>query len=291
MTTYAETVIKYDDSKKDKIGRNLESKITFDDIVYNTSLFYTPVLKNSKEYKYIVSKVSKRKQYDKAQNKLVTCLESTAKYVKEILDESIVSLYLFVNEKGKATSDQASGTLQVVNNSTDDTAPSQAWICDLCRHAPDKKKKSAKSPVAPIMHLFEQIAYYVFEKSEIYLMVEKKETFLVGFYRDNYRFDVDETFSVINDNPNDKNKIVMKKTIMPDSNFRDFPFAELPTQRSRTKKKHSLDESSSNNKILGKKRGVESMYSAEMDMGDTFGGTFRRKRKTRRQRKTRDLRK
>ena len=286
MTTYAETVIKYNPSVADKVGKKLKSKITFDDIVYNTSLYYTPVLKDSDEYNRIVSKVSTRKQHDKAQNKLVTCLESTAKYVKGILDESIVSLYLFVNEQGKATSDQASGTLQVVNNSTDTTGPSQAWICDLCRHAPDKTKKSAKSPVAPIMHLFEQIAYYVFKKSEIHLMVEKKETFLVGFYRDNYGFDVDETFSVINDNPNNKNKIVMKKTIMPDPNFRDFPFAELPTQRSRTKKKLLLDESSSNNKILGKKRGVESMYSAEMETGATFGGTFnRRQRKTRRQRK------
>lgn len=291
MKPYAETVIDYDASVADKVGKELKSKITFDEINYNTSLFYTPVSKDSEEYNYLVSKMSKRRQYDKTQNKLVTCLESTAKYVEGILDESIVSLYLFVNEQGKATSDQASGTLQVVNNSTNLTGPTQVWICDLCRHAPDKTKKSAKSPVAPIMHLFEQIAHYVFKKSEIHLMVEKKETFLVGFYRDNYGFDVDETFSVINDNPNNKNKIVMKKTIVPDPNFRDFPFAELPTQRSRTKKKHSLDESSSNNKILGKKRGVESIYSAEMDMGATLGGTFRRKRKTRRQRKTRDLRK
>ena len=132
MTTYAETVIDYDNSKEDKIGRNLESKITFDGIVYNTSLYYTPVPKNSKEYKYLVSKVSKRKQYDKAQNKFVTCLGITAGNVKDILDESIVSLYLFVNEKGKATSDQASGTLQVVNNSSiDTTGTSQVWICDL----------------------------------------------------------------------------------------------------------------------------------------------------------------
>ena len=281
MKPYAETVIDYNPSVADKVGKELKSKITFDDIVYNTSLYYTPVSKNSKEYNHIVSKISTRKQYDKAKNKLVTCLESTAKYVKGILDESIVSLYLFVNEKGKATSDQASGTLQVVNNSTDVTEPSQVWICDLCRHAPDKTKKSAKSPVAPIMHLFEQIAYYVFKKSEIHLMVEKKETFLVGFYRDNYGFDVDETFSVINDNPNNKNKIVMKKTIIPDPNFRDFPFVKLPKKKSRTKKKHSLDESS-----LGKKRGVESIYSAEMGMGATFGGSFSgRQRKTRKQHK------
>ena len=281
MKPYAETVIDYDALKTDKIGRNLKSKITFDEINYNTSLYYTPVSKDSKEYNHIVSKISTRKQYDKAQNKFVTCLESTASYVKDILDESIVSLYLFVNEQGKATSDQASGTLQVVNNSTDVIRPSQVWICDLCRHAPDKTKKSAKSPVAPIMHLFEQIAYYVFKKSEIYLMVEKipkstEEPFLVGF--------VDDEFRVMNDNAN--KKIVMKKTIMPDPNFRDFPFAELPTQRSRTKKKHSLDESSLPNTILGKKRGVESMYSAETDMGATLGGSFRRRqRKTRRQRK------
>lgn len=271
MTTYAETVIDYDASKTDKIGRKLESKITFDGIVYNTSLFYTPVSKDSKEYKHIASKMSKRKQFDKAKNKLVTCLGITAKYVKEILDESIVSLYLFVNEKGKASSDQASGTLQVVNNSSiNTTGPSQAWICDLCRHAPDKTKKSAKSPVAPIMHLFEQIAYYVFKKSEIYLMVEKEEPFLVGFYRDNYGFAVDDAFTVMNDKKNDK--IVMKKTIVSDPVFADFPFAELPRQRSRTKKMHSLEHDT----VLGKKISVDS----------TFGGTL-----TRRQRKTRHLRK
>jgi|LauGreDrversion4_2_1035121.scaffolds.fasta_scaffold01043_10 hypothetical protein len=289
MTTYAETVIDYDASVADKVGKELKSKITFDGINYNTSLYYTPVSKDSKEYNHIVSKISTRKQYNKAQNKFVTCLESTASYVKGILDESIVSLYLFVNEQGKATSDQASGTLQVVNNSTDVTRPSQAWICDLCRHAPDKTKKSAKSPVAPIMHLFEQIAYYVFKKSEIYLMVEKipkstEEPFLVGFYRDNYGFVVDDAFRVMNDNAN--KKIVMKKTIVPDPKFADFPFAELPKKKSRTKKKLLIDESSSNNKILGKKRGVESIYSAEMGMGATFGGSLRRRqRKTRKQHK------
>jgi hypothetical protein len=271
MTTYAETVIDYNPSVADKVGKELKSKITFDGINYNTSLFYTPVSKDSKEYNHIVSKISTRKQYDKAQNKFVTCLESTASYVKGILDESIVSLYLFVNEKGKATSDQASGSLQVVNNSSiDTTGPSQAWICDLCRHAPDKTKKSAKSPVAPIMHLFEQIAYYVFKKLEIYLMVEKEEPFLVGFYRDNYGFAVDDAFTVMNDKKNDK--IVMKKTIAPDPVFANFPFAELPTQRSRTKKMHSLEHDT----VLGKKRSVDS----------TFGGTF-----TRRHRKTRHLRK
>lgn len=262
MKPYAETVINYDASVADKVGKELKSKITFDEINYNTSLYYTPVSKNSKEYNHIVSKISTRKQYDKAQNKFVTCLESTASYVKGILDESIVSLYLFVNEKGKATSDQASGTLQVVNNSSiDTTGPSQAWICDLCRHAPDKTKKSAKSPVAPIMHLFEQIAYYVFKKSEIYLMVDKipksaEEPFLVGFYRDNYGFVVDDAFRVMNDN--DKSHIVMKKTIAPDPKFADFPFAELPKKRTRTKKAH-------------------------LSLNSTKGGTFiRRQRKTRR---------
>ena len=116
MTTYAETV-----NKNDKTGRELKSKITFDGIVYNSSLFYTPVAKDSKEYKYLVSKVSSRKQYDKVKTKFVTCLGITAGDVKRMLDETIVSLYLFVNEKGKATSDQASGTLQVVNNSANPT--------------------------------------------------------------------------------------------------------------------------------------------------------------------------
>ena len=261
MKPYAETVIDYNPSVKDKVGKELKSKITFDEINYNTSLFYTPVSKDSKEYKYLVSKVSKRKQYDKAQNKFVTCLGITAGNVKDILDESIVSLYLFVNEKGKSTSDQASGTLQVVNNSTDVTAPSQVWICDLCRHAPIKTKKSAKSPVAPIMHLFEQIAYYVFKKSEIHLMVDKipksaEEPFLVGFYRDNYGFVVDDAFRVMNDN--DKSHIVMKKTIAPDPKFADFPFAELPKKQTRTKKAH-------------------------LSLNSTKGGTFiRRQRKTRR---------
>ena len=261
MKPYAETVINYDASVADKVGKELKSKITFDEINYNTSLYYTPVSKNSKEYNHIVSKISTRKQYDKAQNKFVTCLESTASYVKGILDESIVSLYLFVNEKGKATSDQASGTLQVVNNSTNLTGPTQVWICDLCRHAPDKTKKSAKSPVAPIMHLFEQIAYYVFKKSEIHLMVDKipksaEEPFLVGFYRDNYGFVVDDAFRVMNDNKNEK--IVMKKSIASDPKFADFPFAELPKKRTRTKKAH-------------------------LSLNSTKGGTFiRRQRKTRR---------
>ena len=276
MTTYAETVIDYDASVADKVGKELKSKITFDGIVYNTSLFYTPVSKDSKEYKYLVSKISSRKQYDKAKNKLVTCLGITAGNVANILNESIVSLYLFVNEKGKSSFDQASGTLQVVNNSSDATEPSQVWICDLCRHAPDKTKKSAKSPVAPIMHLFEQIAYYVFKKSEIYLMVDKipkstEEPFLVGFYRDNYGFALDDAFTVMNDIH--KSHIVMKKTIAPDPVFADFPFAELPTQRSRTKKIHS----SLHDTVLGKKRDIDSL-----SVGSTLGG---RQRKTRRQRK------
>lgn len=248
MTTYAETV-----NKNDKTGRELKSKITFDGIVYNSSLFYTPVSKDSKEYKYIVSKVSSRKQYDKVKTKFVTCLGITSGDVKRMLDETIVSLYLFVNENGKATSDQASGTLQVVNNSANPTEPSQVWICDLCRHAPDKTQKSAKSPVAPLMHMFEQIAYYAFNKTEIHLMVDKipkssEEPFLVGFYRDNYGFSVDDVFDIY-----DKSHIVMKKTIVPDPDLADFPFAELPKQRSLTKKMHSPDT------VLGKKRGLDSL--------------------------------
>jgi len=236
MTTYCETIIDYDSSKSDKVGRELKSKITYDGIIYNTSLFYTPIQKDSREYKYLVSKVSSRKQYDKAQNKFVTCLDITASDVKNSLDITIVSLYLFVNENRKALTDQASGTLQVVNNNIDATVPSQAWICDLCRHAPDKTKKSSKSPVAPIMHLFEQIAYYVFKKRDIYLMVSKipdssDEPYLVSYYRDNYGFSVDDDFRV-----NDETHIVMKKHIIPDSELADFPFDELPVRKYSTKK-------------------------------------------------------
>ena len=92
-----------------------------------------------------------------------------------------------------------------------------------------------------------------------------EEPFLVGFYRYEYGFAVDDAFSVINNI--DKSHIVMKKTIVPDPKLAYFPFTELPTKQGSTKK-----------------RGVYSMYSAEMDMGSTFGGTL-----SRRQRKTRHL--
>ena len=70
-----------------------------------------------------------------------------------------------------------------------------------------------------------------------------KEPFLVGFYRDNYGFGVDDAFDI-----HDKSHIVMKKTIIPDPDLADFPFAEMPKKKSR-----------SPDTVLGKKRGLDSL--------------------------------
>ncbi len=81
------------------------------------------------------------------------------------------------------------------------------------------------------MHLFEQISYYLFNKSEIYLMVEKtKESVLKPLY-EKYGFAVDASFVMEDD---DDSLIVMKKQITPDPTFVGFPFAKATTAKAST---------------------------------------------------------
>ena len=216
-----------------KVGKELKSDIVFDGKPYNTSLFLAPILKDSPEYTKIVNKISSRKQFDSKKGKFVSCLGITKSIIKEELELVNTSLYVFVNEKGKSSFDQASGSLQMYNWSKDSTIKSQVWICDLCRNAPNPAKKSQTSPVKPIMHLFEQISYYLFNKSEIYLMVEKtKESVLKPLY-EKYGFAVDASFVIDDD---DDAFIVMKKQITPDPTYIDFPFAKATTAKATTAK-------------------------------------------------------
>ena len=216
-----------------KVGKELKSDIVFDGKPYNTSLFLAPILKDSPEYTKIVNNISSRKQFDSKKGKFVSCLGITKSIIKEELELVNTSLYVFVNEKGKASFDQASGSLQIYNWNKDSTIESQVWICDLCRNAPNPAKKSQASPVKPIMHLFEQISYYLFNKSEIYLMVEKtKESVLKPLY-EKYGFAVDASFVMEDD---DDSLIVMKKQITPDPTYVGFPFAKASTAKASTPK-------------------------------------------------------
>lgn len=204
-------------------GKEFKSHIVFENREYNSSVFFTPIVKGTSEYKKIVTKMSSRKQIDKQTGALVTCLEITPSVIKEFLDDVNTSLYLFVNEKGKTSSDQASGSLQVANWNIDPAMPSQPWICDLCRHAPDPTKKSAVSPVKLTILLFEQLAYYVFGKSEIFLMVDNSEkSVLIPLY-EKYGFAVDNSFILAN---GDIIHSVMKKTIVPIPHLMHFPFRD-----------------------------------------------------------------
>jgi hypothetical protein len=227
-----------------KVGKEFKNKITFNGIPYETSVFLAPLTPDSDGYKYIINKFSTRKQFDKTKGKMVTCLGTTASIVKSQLDTVNVSAYVFANESKKASADQASGSLQVFNWSVDLTAPAQAWICDLCRNAPDPSKKSASSPIKPTLHLFDQIAHYVFGKTESYLMVNKhNESDLRPIY-EKYGFVVDTGFAMRDD---DGQHIVMKKTIVPDPTYASFPFAGSPkrTRSRKTTKRRKTSKSSS----------------------------------------------
>ena len=182
-----------------KVGKALKNKIVFNGNPYETTTFLTPLIEGTPEYNAVVNKFSDRKQFDKTTGKFVTCLGTTKGVVKTQLNTVDTSAYVFVNEPKKATSDQASGSLQVFNWNADASQEAQSWICDLCRNAPDPSKKSASSPVKPIMHLFEQLTYYLFAKNEIYLMVEKiKENDLRPLY-EKYGYAVDQTFRMRDD--------------------------------------------------------------------------------------------
>lgn len=215
-----------------KVGKALKNKIVFNGNPYETTTFLTPLLEGTPEYNAVVNKFSDRKQFDKTTGKFVTCLGTTKGVVKTQLNTVDTSAYVFVNEPKKATSDQASGSLQVYNWHTDASREAQSWVCDLCRNAPNPLKKSASSPVKPIMHLFEQLTYYLFGKTEIYLMVEKtKENDLRPLY-EKYGYVVDPTFSIRDDNEH----IVMKKPIVVDPAYELFPFWQKAPSPNKTAK-------------------------------------------------------
>lgn len=236
-----------------KVGKALKNKIVFNGISYETTTFLTPLIEGTSEFTAVVNKIADRKQFDKTTGKFVTCLGTTKSVVKNQLKTVDTSAYVFVNEPKKATTDQASGSLQVFNWHADTSQEAQSWICDLCRNAPDPTKKSASSPVKPIMYLFEQLTYYLFGKNEIYLMVEKtKENELRPLY-EKYGYVVDPTFSIRDDNDH----IVMKKTIVADPAYASFPFvsnkkstrssaiAKSSNRRKRTSKRSSSASKSS----------------------------------------------
>lgn len=232
-----------------KLGKELKSDIVFDGKPYNTSVFLAPILKNSPEYTKIVNKISSRKQFDSKKGKFVSCLGITKSIIKDQLDLIHTTLYVFVNEKSKSSFDQASGALQVYNWNTDSTMESQVWICDLCRNVPNPAKKSETSPVKPIMHLFEQISYYLFKKSEIYLMVEKtKESVLKPLY-EKYGFAVDASFVMSDD---DDEFIIMKKQITPDPTYIDFPFAKGTAVNASTAKASTKSKTLKSTKVSTK---------------------------------------
>lgn len=215
-----------------KVGKALRNKIMFNGIPYETTTFLTPLIEGTPEFSAVVNKIGDRKQFDKITGKNITCLGTTKGVVKNQLKTVDTSAYVFVNEPKKATSDQASGSLQVFNWHTDASREAQSWVCDLCRNAPDPSKKSASSPVKPIMHLFEQLTYYLFGKNEIYLMVEKtKENDLRPLY-EKYGYVVDAGFSIRDDNDH----IVMKKTIIADPAYASFPFAPKAQSPNKTAK-------------------------------------------------------
>jgi hypothetical protein len=211
-----------------KRGKEFKSHIMFDGKSYETTVFFAPIPKGTPEYKKIVNKISSRKQLDKKTGNYVTCLGMSKSEIKESLDDVVTSIYLFVNEKGKATSDQASGSLQILETPSDDGPFKIAYICDLCRNCPDPAKKSASSPVKPIMHLFEQLAHYIFGENEICLLIDPdQEDALVPLY-EKYGF---------SRNPGHVKYIFMKKAIVPDPTLYNFPF-DATSSKSR-KRSHS----------------------------------------------------
>ena len=232
-----------------KVGKALRNKIMFNGIPYETTIFLTPLIEGTPEFSAVVNKIGDRKQFDKTTGKNVTCLGTTKGVVKNQLKTVDTSAYVFVNEPKKATSDQASGSLQVFNWHTDASREAQSWVCDLCRNAPDPSKKSASSPVKPIMHLFEQLTYYLFGKTEIYLMVEKtKENDLRPLY-EKYGYVVDPTFSIRDDNDH----IVMKKLIVADPLYASFPFAPKVSSNKKNTRSSAIAKSSNRRKRTSKK--------------------------------------
>jgi hypothetical protein len=239
-----------------KVGKALKNKIVFNGISYETTTFLTPLIEGTSEFTAVVNKIADRKQFDKTTGKFVTCLGTTKGVVKNQLKTVDTSAYVFVNEPKKATTDQASGSLQVYNWHSDASLPAQSWICDLCRNTPNPSKKSASSPVKPIMHLFEQLSHYLFGKNEICLMVEKsKENELRPLY-EKYGYVVDPTFSIRDDNDH----IVMKKTIVADPAYAAFPFASNAPSPNKTAK--SSAKSSNRRKRTSKRSSSASKSSA-----------------------------
>ncbi len=230
-----------------KSGQEFKTTFLYDSKTLVASVYFTPLVKYSPTYNKVVRLVSSRKQLDKKTGQYVTCLGIAPSDIKEQLDTVNISLYLFVNEKGKSGNDQASGSLQIHNWDIDPNRDSQAWICDLCRNSPDPSKKSAYSPVKPLLHLFEQLAHYIFGKTEVYLEIDQSnESVLKPLYQ-KYGFVVDDTFKSSHNLP----YITMKKTIVPDPSFALFPFG--PSTLLSSKRTYS-SSSSTKKKSKGGKR-------------------------------------
>jgi hypothetical protein len=187
-------------------------KIIYDEKNYEYKIFFTPLVKDTPDYDYVVTHISKRRK--KGSRK--ACLGLTKSVISKHLDNQITSAYVFVNEQG--SQETASGSAQIYRWNVDQSQY-QVWINDLCRNTPRGVVKSAQSPVKPLFHIFEQMAAHLLGKSEIYLMVEtKEESVLVPLY-EKYGFSVDNDFQATTT----EKYIIMKKMIMPLPEYSGFP--------------------------------------------------------------------
>lgn len=180
---------------------------------YEYKIFLLPLEKNTPEYNFVVDGIQKRRQ----KNSRKACLGIKKKDIMRSIDNEITSAYGFVNEKGSA--DTVSASIQIYKWSVDQS-DIQVWIHDLCRHTPRGTVKSEVSPLKVLFLLFEQLAANLINKDKIYLMLEpEKKDILVPIY-EKYGFAVDNDFKLLLTN----DFIIMKKSIKPKAQFRNFPF-------------------------------------------------------------------
>ena len=177
-------------------------EMIYDGVTYTVVMYINPsglprVHKNA-----LVDRLGKR------QFKGKTCLGTTKEEAAATLDDGDYSLVAFVGAVG--TDDFASGALQYYDFYTPDgEGPPQFWVTDLCR--PDNiVPRSIKSPIPPIMKLFDDIAR-AHGVDAIHLMVakdpEENKTFLLKKYGEMGYAPTDEQV--------DEEHVYMKKPLAP----------------------------------------------------------------------------
>jgi hypothetical protein len=213
--------------------KRFNGHLSFEGHNFVFEIFLTPLEEDTLDFQYVVDHIRKRRR----KGERGACLGTTKPVITKHLQRQITSAYGFVRERG--TMDEASGSLQIYD--WFGIGSPQVWVNDLCRSngtssSGTRKKshnKSSVSPVKVLFFLFEQLAITAVNARTIYLNVETdNETVLCPLY-ERYGF-TRETKHTYNDD-----YIHMKKTVIPDPTYANFPFYLSRSHNKTSKRKQN----------------------------------------------------